>query len=172
MKFTFPNPLTLIAGLSRDAIGVFDEIHHSVEEKAEEAQAIEEAKLKVQRLLFTFKDAVLNYESQLLDSQASIIIAEAKGESWLQRNWRPITMLTFVFLIFHNSALVTWFGLAPIPIEPDLWDVIKIGLGGYVVGRSGEKIYKEKVKKDVKIHLLKKIEPIPIAEADTRGSRA
>src|SRR5262245_29715781 len=29
--------------------------------------------------------------SQLLDAQTTIVLAEAAGGSWLQRNWRPIT---------------------------------------------------------------------------------
>ena len=47
----------------------------------------------------------LDYEAQIVAAQASIIQAEANGKSWLQRNWRPITMLTFVALI-----VARWMG--------------------------------------------------------------
>ena len=28
---------------------------------------------------------------------ASVVVAEAKGEGWLQRNWRPLTMVSFYY---------------------------------------------------------------------------
>lgn len=85
--------------------------------------------------------SVLEYEKSLIEQQASIINAEAKGDSWIQRNWRPITMLTFVVLV-----VLRWLGLTTTSITPEvetqLMTLIQIGLGGYVVGRSGEKIVK------------------------------
>lgn len=78
---------------------------------------------------------LLDYESQLLKSKASIITAEAQGQSWMQRNWRPVTMITFLALVVFDS-----FGWLANPLADDAWDLLKIGLGGYVVGRSAEKI--------------------------------
>ena len=81
---------------------------------------------------------VLDLEAKVVEAQASAINSEAKGESWLQRNWRPITMLTFVGLV-----VAKWLGLTAsvdIAVEIQLMELIKIGLGGYVVGRSAEKI--------------------------------
>jgi Holin of 3TMs, for gene-transfer release len=78
---------------------------------------------------------VIDYQSKLLDSQTRLIEAEAKGQSWLQRNWRPITMITFLFLVVMDS-----FGLLSFRLSGDAWLLLQIGLGGYVVGRSGEKI--------------------------------
>jgi len=77
----------------------------------------------------------LEYESELLKSKTSIIEAEAKGQSWLQRNWRPITMLTFLILVCADS-----FGLLAFRLSGDAWTLLQIGLGGYVVGRSAEKV--------------------------------
>lgn len=83
----------------------------------------------------------------LLKAQSSIILAEAQGDSWLQRNWRPATMITFVFIIANNYILAPYIGLFAGPdykiileIPPDMWQLLKIGLGGYVVGRTTEKI--------------------------------
>jgi len=81
----------------------------------------------------------LDYEAKIVAAQASIIQAEANGKSWLQRNWRPITMLTFVALI-----VARWMGwTAPGMSEAEylsVYDLMKLGIGGYVLGRSAEKI--------------------------------
>ena len=51
-------------------------------------------------------------------------------------------MLTFVSLIVAH-----WLGFTAENIEEEevimLLEIVKIGLGGYVLGRSGEKIMKE-----------------------------
>lgn len=81
-----------------------------------------------------------------LKAATDIILAEAKGESWLQRNWRPVLMLWFAGLVGAH-----WLGFTP-PNLPEsvvvgLLDIVQVGIGGYVLGRSGEKIvkaYKEK----------------------------
>lgn len=93
---------------------------------------------------------VLQYQSQLMQYQVDafkteisaerdVIVAEAQSESWITRNWRPITMLTFVALL-----VAKWFGwTAPGISEAEqlaLMEIIKYGLSGYVAGRSAEKI--------------------------------
>jgi len=75
-----------------------------------------------------------------LEAKKSIIVAEATGHSWLQRNWRPITMLTFVYIIAHNFIFAPLFGLKALPIPPDMWALLKLGIGGYIGGRSLEKV--------------------------------
>ncbi|MCK4826599.1 hypothetical protein KA005_63235, partial [bacterium] len=78
---------------------------------------------------------VLDYESKALEARASIIKTEAQGQSSLQRNWRPITMLTFLILVVCDS-----FGLLVVPIADQMWTLLQLGLGGYVIGRSAEKV--------------------------------
>ena len=92
-------------------------------------------------------NALISFDTKKLEKSADVIIAEANGDSWLQRNWRPITMLTFVFIVFNNYILAPYIMLffdtdVMLETPPDLWDLIKIGLGGYVVGRSAEKVAK------------------------------
>lgn len=74
-----------------------------------------------------------------LTGRAEIVKAEAASEHWLAANWRPILMLTFGSLI-----VARWFGwAAPNLSEAEylkLWDIVELGLGGYVIGRSAEKI--------------------------------
>ena len=86
-------------------------------------------------------------ELSKLQISAGVVTAEANSDNWLSANWRPITMLTFVFIIANNYILypylILFFDDAPmLEIPPDMWQLLKIGLGGYVVGRSGEKISK------------------------------
>lgn len=74
-----------------------------------------------------------------LESAAKIIVAEAQGDSWLQRNWRPLLMVMFGVIIANNYIVVPIFNTPAADIPPDMWDLLKLGLGGYVVGRSVEK---------------------------------
>jgi CBS domain containing-hemolysin-like protein len=79
-----------------------------------------------------------------LQGAIAIILAEVQGESWLQRNWRPLLMLTCIAIIANNYVLYPYlklfFAAAPLLELPDaLWELLKIGVGGYVVGRSVEK---------------------------------
>lgn len=78
-------------------------------------------------------------ELELQQMQTDIIIAEAKG-NWLQRTWRPILMLSFGFIVIYNKFAAPLFKW-PIPVlEGEFWTLLQIGIGGYVVGRSAEKI--------------------------------
>lgn len=88
---------------------------------------------------------LINADTTVVTQQAGVITAEAKSDSWLARNWRPMTMLTFVFIVANNFIIAPYAQAifhqsVSLPTPPDLWELIKIGLGGYVVGRSGEKI--------------------------------
>lgn len=95
---------------------------------------------------------VLTGQMKEIEAAASVIVAEAKGESWLQRSWRPMLMTLFGFIIFNNYVLAPYVALfaglnVEVPLPPEMWDLLKIGLGGYVVGRSvekGVKVWKDK----------------------------
>ncbi|MEB3202966.1 MAG: 3TM-type holin [Synechococcus sp.] len=82
---------------------------------------------------------LLAHQGELESAAAKIIQTEAASSHWLAANWRPLTMLTFVVLI-----VARWFGwAAPNLSEAEyikLWSIVEFGLGGYVVGRSVEKI--------------------------------
>jgi hypothetical protein len=74
-----------------------------------------------------------------LTVRGEIVKAEAASEHWLAANWRPILMLTFGSLI-----VARWFGwAAPNLSEAEylkLWSIVELGIGGYVIGRSAEKV--------------------------------
>lgn len=95
-------------------------------------------KSEAERLKNQIMNEVMKLRAEELKSARDIIVAEAQG-GVLARNWRPITMLTFVGLVVAH-----WLGFTPDNLPPEqviaLLDIVKIGLGGYVLGRSGEKI--------------------------------
>jgi Na+-transporting methylmalonyl-CoA/oxaloacetate decarboxylase gamma subunit len=96
----------------------------------------EAAKLKAEAAT-----AIHEQDMAELNAAVSVIVAEAQGGSWIQRSWRPITMLTFVALIVAKWMGFTAPGISG-EVELALLDIVKIGLGGYVVGRSAEKVAK------------------------------
>jgi hypothetical protein len=124
------DPVTAIVGLGAKLI---DELWTSDEERAA-------AKLQLLKLQ---QDG----ELKELIAASGIITAEANSEHKLTSQWRPITMLTFVIIIANNYIVYPYLSLfwpdAPrLELPPDMWDLLKIGLGGYVLGRSGEKTVK------------------------------
>ena len=126
MKF-----LDLIAGIFKPAAELIDELHTSEEEKLKQQRRL----LEIQALVL---DSSLQYEKEMMTSRAEIINSEAKSEHWITATWRPITMLTFLALAVGDSL-----GLLQTPLRDEAWMLLQIGLGGYVVGRSAEKVIKE-----------------------------
>jgi hypothetical protein len=104
-----------------------------------------EDKDKANELETAIKRKLLSLEQAVITAQREVIVAEANSQSFIARNWRPIMMLTFVSIIANNYILfpyITLFGGTAITLEipPDMWGLLKIGVGGYVLGRSGEKM--------------------------------
>ena len=102
-------------------------------------------KAEAEKIKQNIQQQLLSGQLKELEAQASIITAEAKG-GWLQRNWRPLLMLTFAGLVVAH-----WFGFTapniPESVQNSLLNIVLVGVGGYIAGRSGEKImdkYKEK----------------------------
>lgn len=79
-----------------------------------------------------------------LQERVKVVVAEAQSQSWLANSWRPITMLCFVAVIVNNYILFPYlhlFGAPAVVLDMPVavWDIIQLGLGGYVVGRTVEK---------------------------------
>ena len=128
----------IVLGVVQPVADLVDNLHTSTEEK-----------LQIQTKLFELQvgvyDKVVDYETRLAEAQAKIITAEAQSESWLSRNWRPLTMVVFVALVVNRwTGISVLLGIpqvmVPHDIELKLWDAITLGLGGYIAGRSLEKI--------------------------------
>lgn len=78
-------------------------------------------------------------ENAVAAAKAVIIGNEAKSDYWLAGVWRPMLMVTFGGLI-----IARFFGYAPPNMsEAELmrmWDLLELGIGGYIGGRTLEKI--------------------------------
>ena len=77
-------------------------------------------------------------DAEALRSRSAVIMSESSGQSWLQRNWRPLTMLVFVGLVVARWLGYSAPGISE-QVELKLLSIIQFGLGGYVIGRSAEK---------------------------------
>ena len=90
------------------------------------------------KLNFQIQKQLLESKGTELEAQAKIVLAEAQG-SWLQRNWRPMLMVTFAGLVVAH-----WFGFTaeniPESVQNSLLNIVMVGVGGYVAGRSAEKV--------------------------------
>ncbi|MCQ4875184.1 holin family protein [Butyricimonas paravirosa] len=112
-------------GVLQNVIGEIGDIVNRLSVSSKEKQKIQE---EIQSLVY-------RYKSELVREQAAAVGEETRG-NWLQRSWRPIVMLAFALVIlsgmFMESTLLS--------DNSRLWDLLEIGLGGYVIGRSGEKV--------------------------------
>jgi len=135
--------LALITGFVSNIIGpvasLIDSLHTSDEEKLI-------MKAKLMEIEKDTMSKAIDFEETLINAKRDIIVAEAQGESWLQRNWRPILMLVCVIIVANNYIVFPYLHLvfpeSVIMLElPDwLWKLMMLGVGGYIAGRSGEKI--------------------------------
>jgi hypothetical protein len=87
---------------------------------------------------------MLQSHTQELQAAARIVEAEAKS-NWFAASWRPLLMYVLIFILIWNYVLgpvILFLFKATITIElpGDVWTLLQIGLGGYVVGRSAESV--------------------------------
>ena len=84
-------------------------------------------------------------QSLIIEAQKYLLALELQG-NWLQRSWRPILMLCFGFIVMYAYFIQPAFLPNAVPIRNDLndnfWELLKLGIGGYVIGRTGEKVMK------------------------------
>ena len=72
-------------------------------------------------------------EIKLAETHSKDLIADATGETWIQKTWRPLIMLTFTVLVVLNA-----FGFVT-DYSARMWDVIEYGICGTIGARSVEK---------------------------------
>jgi hypothetical protein len=124
--------LPIIGKLIERVFGVIDEV---VEDKD-----------KANQLKATIQLQAMNFAETELKEATKVILEEARG-NWLQRTWRPILMMVVIAIIANNyiiypyaSAFLGGEMTVMLDLPDTLWKLLYIGVGGYVVGRSAEKV--------------------------------
>lgn len=124
------NPVSWGKEIIQPLASLVDEVHTSDEEKDRLRNVLKDTEAKV-------ISQAMDLQSQVLKAQQTVLMAEVSGTG-LKAVWRPIVMLVFMALIVWHSV-GTGLGF-PVPaINPMMWTLIHMAMGGYVVGRSGEK---------------------------------
>jgi len=117
-----------VSGAINSVGNAVDNLITSDEEKGKISLELLELKSKI---ITTLVDA----EQEIAEQRAKVIKSEAEGKSWLQRMWRPLTMVTFLGLI-----VLDMFEILTKDLPEQAWTLLSIGMGGYIVGRSAEKV--------------------------------
>lgn len=96
------------------------------------------------RLKQAIQSQLIDARGKELESRMQVVLAEAGGESWLQRNWRPILMLVIVAIVANNYLVAPYLGAMfgvglTLPLPQSLWDLMTLGVGGYIAGQTAER---------------------------------
>jgi len=91
------------------------------------------------------KLALLEHTDSLEAMRGKIVLAEAGSTNWLTASWRPLLMLVVIAIIACNYLFfpiirIFYPEMIVLELPVELWNLLTIGVGGYVVGRSGEKM--------------------------------
>ena len=97
-----------------------------------------------EKLKAQLQTQLLQSHTQELTAAAKIIEAEAKA-GWFASSWRPLLMYVLIFILVWNYVIgpvIKVFTGAIISFElpGDVWTLLNVGLGGYVIGRSAESV--------------------------------
>jgi hypothetical protein len=103
-----------------------------------------------QKLKNELSKIVLDNLKDLSNARKDVLITELQG-NWLQRSWRPIVMMTFAGVVL----IAAFYPVELHAVPEKFWTLLTVGLGGYVAGRSLEKI-SNNVTKNADITFLKK----------------
>lgn len=108
------------------------------------AEKFFENKGKVAEFQAEFYRNIVELVTSNEEARKAVLLGEIQGESWLQRNWRPVLMLSIVGIVINNHLFAPYVMLiAGVDVVVDLpermWDLMLLGVGGYIPARSLEK---------------------------------
>ena len=97
-----------------------------------------------EKLKAQLQTQLLQSHTAELTAAAKIVEAEAKA-GWFASSWRPLLMYVLIFILVWNYVIgpvIKIFTGAIISFElpGDVWTLLNVGLGGYVIGRSAESV--------------------------------
>lgn len=85
--------------------------------------------------------ALLSSQSAIYDAMKTVMAADAASEGWATRNARPI-------VVFWCLSMITWVVISPMfglqeatigaikAVPSDLWNLVMVGIGGYILAKS------------------------------------
>ena len=92
------------------------------------------------------KLALLEHTDSLEKMRGEIVLAEARSGNWLTSAWRPLLMMVAICIIAMNYLIFPIIAIGypailenTLELPEQLWNLLTLGVGGYTVGRSGEK---------------------------------
>ena len=106
-----------------------------------------------EKLKSQLQTQLLQSHTQELTAAAKIIEAEAKA-GWFASSWRPLLMYVLIFILIWNyvigPVIKIFFGsIITFELPGDVWTLLNVGLGGYVIGRSAESVARTMASKPV-----------------------
>jgi len=89
--------------------------------------------------------SLLEHADNIEKVRGEIVLAEANSTNWLTSTWRPLLMMVVVTILACNYLLfpiirIFYPEMIVLELPAELWNLLTIGVGGYIVGRSGEKM--------------------------------
>lgn len=89
--------------------------------------------------------SVNDTDGQSMTAAAQVLSAILTQGSWLEKTWRPVFMVVLMGIVISF-----WFGYVPpsfndpmTPMMQQVWDLLKIGLGGYLPLRTIDKLVQQ-----------------------------
>lgn len=116
---------------------VIDAISSKIPDPALQAQVQQAATAAADQI----QQAEIAYAQNVAVAVNQTMQAEAKSNSWLQQDWRPIFGLTAALVIFSNYILLPYFaklGLQPVTVPGDVWNIMLavLGIGALTSGAA------------------------------------
>ena len=121
-----------IGAIFEPATKLIDDLHFSGQEEAEAKAKLSELKNKLAEIEANVATKTLGLQSQIVEANAKVAIAEQMHGSMLSKNWRPLCSL-------GSFAMLTAMGFGIIPFNNFLAGIFGSFLGVYVSARSYEK---------------------------------
>jgi hypothetical protein len=110
---------------------------------------VKDAELK-RKLQAELEGSLVTHLGKSLELEKDIVLAEVQGEHWITYAWRPMLMLLFMAFLVLVGIVLPMVDLAvgrTIAYNPrwaslpdGFWQFLSVGVGGYIGGRSLEKI--------------------------------
>lgn len=125
-----------IGGAVTGILGAVDKLDTTEHEKLQ-------MKAEIMRVQNSLELELAKLGTDLAKERASVIKAEIASSHGIAATWRPILMLSFGAVILYSAVIGPIFGLPPADMSmiPDrFWGLVTLGVGGYVGGRTVEKI--------------------------------